>query len=174
MLSATKPRDKPAQMMKLLNKGFSPLQTIGRRHKTFGFLRGRQKKNKVSVTGFTLAELLLAAAILAFALVSLLALFINCIFLNDTNRNLSIAIGHAQYAMEEIKNTAFGSIIASYNGTCWNSATIESRGLIALTNESVCFQITGTTLLDAVVTVNWRDRGLRDRSTTLETLITEP
>jgi len=119
---------------------------------------------------FTLTELLLAAAILAFALTGLLMIFINCIFLNDANRNLTIAFTHAQFAMEEIKNTDFASIASQ----TWNNATIISKGLVPLNSESIIITVTGTEPLDVLVTVNWKDRGVRDRSTVLRTLITEP
>jgi hypothetical protein len=129
--------------------------------------------------GLTLSELLLAAAILAFVLTGLLALFINCIFINEANRNLSSATGHAQFVMEEIKNTDFNSIESKINNGDWDwtdSQTIESKGLAPLNNESIDTQEVGgdTELLDVRVTVNWQDRRRRNRSLTLETLIAEP
>ncbi|MBN2830874.1 MAG: type II secretion system protein [Candidatus Omnitrophica bacterium] len=57
--------------------------------------------------GFTLPELLLAVAILAFAISGMLYLFVNCSFLNNSNRNLSIATSHGQFVMEGIKNAGF-------------------------------------------------------------------
>lgn len=61
---------------------------------------------KLSDKALTLAELLLAAAILAFVLSSLLLVFINCIILNESSRNLTLAYSALQARMEEIKNTA--------------------------------------------------------------------
>ena len=123
-----------------------------------------------TVKGITLAEVLLAVAILAFALTGLLMIFINCIFLNDANRNLTIACTHAQFAMEEIKNTDFASIASQ----TWDNATIISKGLVPLDSESIIITVTETEPLDVLVTLNWKDRGVRDRRTALETLITEP
>lgn len=126
--------------------------------------------------GFTLAELLMTAAILAYVLCGILALFINCIFLNEGNRNLSIAIGHAQFALEEMKNTAFASIQTSVPP--WNTATINAKGLVPLIGESINIAVSvpgpGVELKDVNVTVAWRDRNLRDRNVSLRTLITEP
>ncbi|MCX5697140.1 MAG: prepilin-type N-terminal cleavage/methylation domain-containing protein, partial [Candidatus Omnitrophica bacterium] len=48
--------------------------------------------------GFSLAELLLAAAILSLLSSMLLQTAISSFILNQTNRNSSIAIIHAQYA----------------------------------------------------------------------------
>ncbi|MDD5506606.1 MAG: prepilin-type N-terminal cleavage/methylation domain-containing protein, partial [Candidatus Omnitrophica bacterium] len=58
---------------------------------------------KLQVRGFTLSELMIAAAILVLVLSALLVLYINCMILNEASRNLSIATSHAQYMMEEIK-----------------------------------------------------------------------
>jgi prepilin-type N-terminal cleavage/methylation domain-containing protein len=69
--------------------------------------------------GLTLAEVLLASAILAFALSMILLLFMNCILLNETSRNTTLAYSAIQAKMEEIKNTPFGSLDV-LNGTSFN------------------------------------------------------
>jgi prepilin-type N-terminal cleavage/methylation domain-containing protein len=120
--------------------------------------------------GFTLSELLVSAAILAFVFSALILLFINAGFLNEANRNKTIAVSHAQFTLEEVKNTVFTSI-ASAN---WNSVTIASKGLTPLNNESINIAVTGTAPKDVLVTVNWRDRRQRNRSASFSTLITEP
>ncbi len=126
--------------------------------------------------GFTLAELLLAAAILAFVLAGFLALFINCIFLNESNRNLTTAVTHAEHILEEIKDTDFDDISTDINNGNWewNEAQVTANGLSALNTESIDTSVNGTDLLDVVVMVHWKDRGLRDRFTTLVTSIAEP
>jgi prepilin-type N-terminal cleavage/methylation domain-containing protein len=120
--------------------------------------------------GFTLSELLLAAAIFAFVITALLGFFVSCIFLNETSRNLTIAASHAQFALEEIKNTPFANI-QSIN---WDSSIIVSKGLTPLPAERIAVAVSGTEPLDIVVAVNWQDRGLRARGISLETLVTEP
>lgn len=134
------------------------------------------QKRGTKINAFSLPELLLATAILAFALCAILLSYINCFFLNESSRNLNIAISHAAYVMEEIKNTDFSSIKANIdNGNWdWSGTDISSRGLTALTNETIDTQVNGTTLLDILVTVNWRERSLRDRNTSVESLIAEP
>jgi len=132
--------------------------------------------------GFTLSELLLAALFVICILIVVMGNFIACVFLNETNRNLIVAISHAQYVMEEIKGKAstisgFSDLTSSYVNTNWDwtsPATINTKGLVALKDESIDASVTGTTLLDVKVTVNWHDRGNRDRSVTLETIIVEP
>lgn len=130
--------------------------------------------------GFTLPELLLAFAVMALVLAGALSLFISCIFLNEANRNMSVATGHAQLVLEEIKKTNFismqtGAINPDTNWD-WNNAAISSKGLIVLSNESIGTQATwtGSDRVNVNVTVSWKDRGQRDRSLSLETLITEP
>jgi len=122
--------------------------------------------------GLTLAEVLLGMVILVFAFVAVLALFANCIILNESNRNLTIAVSHAQFVMEEIKDTPY-SIISSGDWD-WDTAQIGTEGLNALTNESITTTIIETTRLDVVVKAEWDDRGGRTRDIKLQTLITEP
>lgn len=141
----------------------------------FSSLKMIQKTGVPKTKGFTLPELLIAAAILAFALLAILASFVSCFLLNEANRNLTVAITHAQYVMEEIKNTGFDSIRNDGNSQWdWDSATIATKGLIPIRNEGIDTQVTGTDLLDVGITVSWQDRGGRNRSTHLETLIAQP
>lgn len=125
---------------------------------------------------FTLSELFIAAAILITALCGIMLCFTACIFLNQASRNLSRASSHAQYVMEDIKNTDFSSIMTKCTSGDWqwNIATIESNGLSALDSEAITTTVTGTDLLDVNVIVTWQDRGSRWRATSLETLIAEP
>lgn len=119
----------------------------------------------------------MAAAILIFALSGLLVLFITCAFLNQTNRNLTTAITHAEYVMEEIKDTNFTNIQANINNGIWDwdSQGITDEGLTAITGESIDAAVSGTELLDVTVTVSWMERGspVGTRSVALETLIAE-
>lgn len=152
----------------LLNKklGFIPLETTG-----------QPKDRKMSLSGFTLAEIMLATAILSFGLVSLLAFFISCALLNEANRNLTIATGHAQFVLEEIKNTNFSNIqtMITSGDWDWDSSAITAKGLNALVNESTDTQVigVGTDPLDVEVSVKWKDRVGRNREVKLETLWTE-
>jgi len=118
--------------------------------------------------GLTLAEVLIGMAILTFSLVAILALFANCIILNESNRNLTIALSHTQFVMEEIKDTNFSSITSGV----WDWDSRDD--LTPLTNESITTTITGTTLLNVTVKAEWDDRGGRTRDIDLQTLIAEP
>ena len=124
------------------------------------------------VKGFTLPELLLAAAILGFVLVSLLFLFTSCLFLNESSRDLTFAVSHAEYVMEDIKNTSF-PLIPAKAGTM-DATAITAAGLTPMTSESIVTAVSGTGILTVTVTVNWSQRGVRNRSAVLTTIIARP
>ena len=132
----------------------------------------------ISRKGFTFIEILLAVGFLVFTLASSLALFANCILLNEHNRSLSTAVSHAQYVMEEIKGAPFSSAKTNIdNGNWdWDTSDIAAKGLSFLDNESIDTSESGTSsdLLNVIIVVNWQARNGRARSTSLETLIVEP
>ena len=132
--------------------------------------------SKMDKKSFTLSELLLAVAILAMSLGAILLALVQCFLLNEANRNLTRALTHAEYILEDIKNTNFENIKTKIeNGDWdWDSSEIVEEGLTPLNNENIDTSVNGTTLLEIEVTVTWKDRGLRDRSTSLETLIAQP
>ena len=117
---------------------------------------------------------MLTVMILVIVLGGTLLFFLNCVFLNEANRNLGMAASHAQFVMEDIKNTTFADIKTNIDDGYWdwNSAAINSQGLTALRNESIDTQATGTEPLDITVTVSWQDKNGRNRTLNLETLIT--
>lgn len=127
--------------------------------------------------GFTLSELLIALTILAVVLTGSLAVFINCILMNEATRNLNIAISHAEFVMEDIKNTIFTNIVTKIDNKYWdwNSATIAFYGLTPLSNESInTSRGTNTSLLNISVRVDWKDRGVRVRNISIGTLLASP
>ena len=136
-------------------------------------MRSKTSKAKKS---FTLTELLLTAGLIVFALSSLLLFFLGNIFLNEANRYLTVAVTHAQYVMEEIKNTNFNNVESKINNGDWDwrPSAIESQGCNALSNETIDPGVTGTGLLDITVTVKWQEWGGRERTTALETLLAQP
>ncbi len=119
--------------------------------------------------GFTLAELLLGIAILVIPVTAILSLFISCLTISENNRNLVTAVSHAQFAIEELKNTSYANIVSA----AWNSSDISSRGLNALNGETIVIAAGGNPR-NIQVTVNWQDRGMRPRNVTLSTKIAEP
>ena len=128
------------------------------------------KRNNKS---FTLPELLIAAIIMAVAFLMILTIYANCSYLDEAGRNLIVATSHADFVMEDIRNTAFSSISTNINSGNWNwsSANITAAQLTPLNNESIATQVSGTNPLDVTVTVTWRDSQQKNRTKVLETLI---
>ncbi|MBI4308864.1 MAG: hypothetical protein HY591_00880 [Candidatus Omnitrophica bacterium] len=125
------------------------------------------------LNAFTLPELLLTAAILSYSLSVVLVTFVNSIALNEASRNLTTAVSHANYVLENIRNTTFASIATNVSsGTWdWNASTITSQGLTALNNESTAVTSSGTNPLDVTVAVSWNDLNGRNRSRVVKTSI---
>ena len=126
--------------------------------------------HRLNKSGFTLAELLLGAAIMAFALVGLLALFISCMRFDEFNRNLSQAAGHTQFVMEDIKNEAASGSLSDIrdkidNGD-WNwsadGGQIVDNGLSPVSEEVIetTYDEDTTDPLDVTVKVTWRDNSV--------------
>ena len=129
--------------------------------------------NLRGVRAFTLPELLLTAAILAYSLSVILVTYTKTIVLNESSRNLTTAVSHADTVMENIRNTTFGSIAANISGGTWNwnSAAITANGLTALKTEAIAVTSTGSNPLDVTVTITWQDLNGRNRSTALKTTV---
>ena len=133
-------------------------------------------RKKKPTQGLTLSELILTAAILAFALCGLLALFVNCSFLNESNRNSTLGKMHAQYVMEDIRNSDFTGLESAITSGSWDwdETDIISRNLVLISNESIDTNIFQSgNPLGVSVRVDWKDLRGRDRYTMLQTLITD-
>ncbi|MBU3933384.1 MAG: prepilin-type N-terminal cleavage/methylation domain-containing protein [Candidatus Omnitrophica bacterium] len=101
--------------------------------------------------GFTLLEVMIAAAVLVVALLGLLGVFTNCFGLNETARNLTIAINGAQERLEQIRNADFGTIIANYNGP-FNVSGLDGIGRVDATYVAG----SNNNLIDTRVVICWR------------------
>lgn len=137
------------------------------------------RKMRAHCRGFSLSELLLAAAISVFVLACLLLLFINCAILNDSNRNLTIASAHAQYVMEDIRDAAdtdFSLLESKVNNGDWDLDANEIQSapynLDPLKSETIDAGVTQSgNPLGIRVIVQWSDRMSRLRQTSLDTII---
>lgn len=100
--------------------------------------------------GFTLLELMIAAVVLVAALLGLLGVFTGCFGLNETARNLTIAINGAQEKMEEIRNADFGTI-TNYSGP-FNISGLDGMGRV----DAIYVPGTNNSLIDIRVVICWR------------------
>jgi len=83
----------------------------------FEKIRKQALRIRFSNRGFNLIELLLSSMILAVTLIGSLALFIQCIFLNEINRNYILVTKSLQTKVEEAKEAGFYNIYAVCPGT---------------------------------------------------------
>lgn len=126
--------------------------------------------------GFTLLELMIGTAVLIIALVGLISAYIGCFALNESARNLTIAVNDAQCVMEEIRDMNIPLNITSQDWSAWAIADSPGGGgCNKLDNETVTITYPlGTSVepLEILITVNWTEKN-RQRSTQLATLLSE-
>lgn len=109
---------------------------------------------RLSDRGFTLIEVMIAAAILAVVICGILATYISCFELISTSRNFTFAVNAAQRKIEEIRDYNFSQIYSDYNNqsfTVDEMSVGDSRGIVyvdELTPE----------LLEVTISVCWRQR----------------
>jgi Tfp pilus assembly protein PilV len=115
--------------------------------------------------GFTLSELMITFVILLVAILGLLALLMNCIFMNELNNNLVIGVNDAQYVLEQIKNLSYSQISSYVNN--FNPSQFTN-----LNSEQVTFPTAniGANIAQITVRVSWQERS-RNKYTELSTLI---
>lgn len=112
-------------------------------------------------------ELIIAAAVLVIALVALLATYTGCFRLNETAKNLTIAMNIAQEKMEEIRNHTFASIVVDYGsggnpGDTFSPSPLDGSGRIDIIADGSDPQgVTSSDLLQVTITISWRQRGGR-------------
>ena len=102
-------------------------------------------------SGFSLVEVLMATAILAFALVGILGTYVTCLVLVTTSKNVNAATNAAQGVIEEIRSTPFTQVIADYNGMTFVVNDIPSSVGVVYVDDTA-----NSELLDVIVSVCWR------------------
>jgi len=125
------------------------------------------KKISLSKKAFTMPELMIAIFILVIGIGSLIAAFVNCLWLNEQAANLTAVTSHAEHVLEEIRDTEF-SQIASTDWDAW----IENEGIATLSQESIAVSVSGTDPLTITVTVNWLERS-RNKTESFTTEVTQ-
>ncbi len=141
---------------------------------------------------FSLPEVMIAASVLVLTCTMVYLLFANCIILNQFNRERTLAMSHAEYVLEEIKNADFYgdppttptledriNINGEWN---WNTAAIaavfdpgSTLTLVPLPNEDIDTDELGADpdLLDIRVAVSWQDSRGANRSVSVQTLVAD-
>lgn len=133
--------------------------------------------------GFTLVELLMAAAVFAAVIVALLGALVAAAAVAEESRQLTQAVQDARTVLERIRDdvqastdiTTFAAASPAATYSTWVSdQQAAGTEFTALTGETVTvtYGAAGSDPLDVTVTVNWEGRGGRARSTTLHTQMT--
>jgi len=89
------------------------------------FLRNEKKRSQ----GFSLVELLLAAGILVLSLSGILVSYLACLELTEMSKNSSMALHEVKSKLEEIQNTTFDQIKATYDNTTFTLAGFNGMGV---------------------------------------------
>ena len=143
------------------------------------------KKGSIN-KGLTLVEIMVGLMVLVIAIVSILTVMLKSMILNEGNRNLSRAINHAQFVLEEMRDFAessdidalFNAVNPPFDSWDWGPTEIQSANLIALNNEAINSAATwvnppANDLANIIANVTWQDSNGRARSTTLTTFVTK-
>lgn len=129
----------------------------------------RRMKNE---KGFTLIEVMIAAAVMTISLFGLLSVSTLMAQHAQENFERSVAVQDAHTVIERMRNAAqSGSFPSNVISSYPNNGTVT--GFSNLTNETVTVSYVNTAVspLDATVTVSWNLRGVRATTEPLRTLI---
>jgi Tfp pilus assembly protein PilE len=119
------------------------------------------KKNR-KVKSITLVEIMVSLAIIVLVMSILLAAFVACTFLNESNSNLVIALNDAQYIMEEIAALPYDEV-SSYVPQQFTNLNNE---VISVTINDISSRVKQVN-----TRVSWTERSQRQRETTLSTYV---
>ncbi|MFH0856214.1 MAG: prepilin-type N-terminal cleavage/methylation domain-containing protein [Candidatus Omnitrophota bacterium] len=133
-----------------------------------------QAKKRLSKKGFTIAEVLLAVAILAFALCGILATYLACFNLSGISKNMNIATSCAQGVIEQLRAKPFtqvtpgmvflvngvnySSSLVSSNIYCWKF-TVPTSSMPPDNKMAVYIDFSDGDLLKVTVSVCWKQAG---------------
>lgn len=114
--------------------------------------------------GFTLLELMIAAAIILVTLVGLIETYIVCFGLNEIAKNENLALQAVQSVMETIRNTPetqFEYVDTEYNNETYNISGMPAGSGIVYVRVDNSTSSSDITLFDVAVGACWKQRGDR-------------
>lgn len=129
--------------------------------------------------GYTLVEMLIAAAIMAIVLSGLLVASIQNMSLDQTSRNFTTVTSHAEAVLEEVRNDVFDNVAADITGGKWNwnaDNDFTQRNMERLNGESITttYATVNAVLLNVTVTASWNDARQRAQSAAFRTYVGAP
>ena len=105
-------------------------------------------------SGFTLAELLIATALLTVILTGVMVTFFRCLELNEVSANTSKAVLAARARMAQIEGTNYSQVNATFDNVTFNVSGLNGKG-VTYVDDSVPNILTVTTV------VCWRQKSNR-------------
>lgn len=122
--------------------------------------------------GFTFVEVLVTVGLLGGSVGALLTFFVQTIELNNVSRDMSLAVSHVQYVLEEIRSSS-GVIVSQIDNGVWNYDTdteFSDRELTRLNNETIQVQYAGAGALTITVTLAWQMNNGRWQNLVFQTI----
>ncbi len=116
--------------------------------------------------GVTLLEVVIALAVIAISLLSIVSVITHTSNLKDSTRELTISKEAAQARFEEMRDADFATVAARYNGQ------VNAVPGLANGSETITVDATNPDLLDVKIVIQWNSVGGTTTNTT-RTLITE-
>ncbi len=116
--------------------------------------------------GVTLLEVVIALAVIAISLLSVVSVIVHTTNLKDSTRELTISKEAAQARFEEMRDADFATVAAAYNGR------VTAVPGLAGGNETITVDASNPDLLDVKIVIQWNTVGGVTTYTT-RTLITE-
>ncbi|MCK5215087.1 MAG: hypothetical protein KAR05_07015 [Candidatus Omnitrophica bacterium] len=117
-------------------------------------MKNKTKKIQINKEGFSLAELLIASAILIIAVTGILMSYLRCLELNEISRNSSLAVQAGKSRMEQIKATTFSQIKATYDNVVFNISNLNGKGVTYIDDST-------SDLLVVTTSISWKLRNGR-------------
>lgn len=85
---------------------------------------------------FTLVETLVATGVFLIATIGIMYSYLKCLELTEIGRNASIAVQAVKNEMEDIKNSNFTTLYATYNNATFTAAGINGKGVVYVDNSN--------------------------------------
>lgn len=106
--------------------------------------------------GFTLIEVLIASVIIVVAILAILSTLIHCFDLQETSKNLGLAMSVARAKIEEMRNADFTTLIVNYNGP-FEVTGLNGKGRV----DASYVAGSNNNLIDVRIAICWRQKGGR-------------
>ena len=121
--------------------------------------------------GLTFVELIVTVAIFGFTLTTLLKFFVDSMNLNALSRDMTLAVSHAQYVLEDIRSSS-GVITSQIDNGEWDLDTdgeFTSRELLRIESETIDVSHDSASPLTITVVITWREKNTRQQQLTFAT-----